>query len=252
MPPNSLVGSKANDTIGEGGLTALSNGNFAVVSPNWDNGAIFNAGAVTWQSGATGNSAVVGPANSLVGLANNNNLKSPLVLDNINDTYIAQFTNEYRVRVGQQTIANWTYAAGVLTITGTGANDVITVQNVGGIIKFLLNGDLINTNLAAASVTSFVVLGLAGDDTLTLDGSLGAAVRGTLKGAEGNDTLTGGLGSDRVYGGPGIDVLDAGNGDDMLYFDNLDTSVLGGAGNDAATVYVPHSRGRLESGGQPD
>lgn len=97
---NSLVGSKANDTIGIGGLTALSNGNFAVSSPLWDNGAIFNAGAVTWQSGASSNSAVVGAANSLVGLAYNNYLKSPLVLDNINDTYIAQFTNENRVRVG--------------------------------------------------------------------------------------------------------------------------------------------------------
>ena len=236
---NSLVGSTANDTIGDGGLSLLSNSNYAVISLNWDNGAIFNAGAVTWQPGAARNPAVVGAANSLVGLGYNNSLKSPLVLDNINDTYVAQFSGERRVRVGLQSISYWTFAGGVLTITGTSANDVITVQNDGGVIKFLINGSLINTQLAAASVTSVVVLGLAGDDALALDSSLGATVRGTLRGAEGNDTLTGGLGHDKIYGGAGIDVLTAGNGDDTLYFDNLDTSVLGGAGKDTATVYVP-------------
>ncbi len=36
------------------GVTALSNGNYVVRSPYWDNGAATDAGAVTWGSGTTG------------------------------------------------------------------------------------------------------------------------------------------------------------------------------------------------------
>ena len=43
---NSLVGSTANDQVGYGGVTALSNGNYVVRSPAWDNGAATDAGAV--------------------------------------------------------------------------------------------------------------------------------------------------------------------------------------------------------------
>ncbi len=64
---NSLVGSTANDQVGNGGVTALTNGNYVVSSPIWDNGAVTNAGAVTWGSGTTGMSGVVSSANSLVG-----------------------------------------------------------------------------------------------------------------------------------------------------------------------------------------
>lgn len=45
---NSLVGSTANDQVGNGGITPLSNGHYIVRSTNWDNGAAFDAGAITW------------------------------------------------------------------------------------------------------------------------------------------------------------------------------------------------------------
>ena len=64
---NSLVGSKANDSVGGGGLTALSNGNYVVRSNNWDNDAAVNAGAVTWGSGSAGVTGAVSSVNSLVG-----------------------------------------------------------------------------------------------------------------------------------------------------------------------------------------
>jgi hypothetical protein len=66
-PGNSLVGSTANDWLGSGALIALSNGNYVVGSPYWDNGAVTNAGAVTWADGATGLVGTVSAANSLVG-----------------------------------------------------------------------------------------------------------------------------------------------------------------------------------------
>ena len=64
---NSLVGSTANDYVGSNGVTALSNGNYVVSSPNWTNGAAADAGAVTWGSGTAGVSGPVSATNSLVG-----------------------------------------------------------------------------------------------------------------------------------------------------------------------------------------
>ena len=64
---NSLIGSTQNDNVGQGGITALTNGNYVVSSPNWNNGAIVDAGAVTWGNGTTGTSGSVTSLNSLVG-----------------------------------------------------------------------------------------------------------------------------------------------------------------------------------------
>lgn len=69
---NSLVGSTTNDNIGAAGgdIEALSNGNFVVRSPQWDNGATANVGAITWCSGTGGTVGAISTGNSLVGAAN--------------------------------------------------------------------------------------------------------------------------------------------------------------------------------------
>ena len=64
---NSLVGSSAGDNIGSAGIGVLSNGNYVVSSSVWNNGAVIDAGAVTWGNGNRGVSGVVSSANSLVG-----------------------------------------------------------------------------------------------------------------------------------------------------------------------------------------
>ncbi len=66
---NSLVGSFIGDSVGDFGITALTNGNYVVTSSSWDNtgGAAFNYGAVTWGNGAGGTVGVVSVSNSLVG-----------------------------------------------------------------------------------------------------------------------------------------------------------------------------------------
>jgi hypothetical protein len=64
---NSLVGSNAQDFVGNRGVTALPNGNYVVSSMNWHNGELFNAGAVTFGSGTSGVTGEVSIANSLVG-----------------------------------------------------------------------------------------------------------------------------------------------------------------------------------------
>jgi filamentous hemagglutinin family protein len=64
-PANSLVGTTANDQVGSGDFvtSALSNGNYVVLSPNWNGGM----GAVTFGNGTTGITGNVSAGNSLVG-----------------------------------------------------------------------------------------------------------------------------------------------------------------------------------------
>ena len=74
---NSLVGTTSNDQVGGdwvGGIRILTNGNYVVVSPLWDNGSIVNAGAVTWGDGMNGLSGAINAANSLVGSTNDNQI----------------------------------------------------------------------------------------------------------------------------------------------------------------------------------
>src|SRR5262249_28074612 len=67
---NSLTGANPGDSVGigtvnsrSGGVTALSNGNYVVLSPRWNGGR----GAATWGSGTAGVSGVVSASNSLTG-----------------------------------------------------------------------------------------------------------------------------------------------------------------------------------------
>lgn len=48
-------------------VVPLTNGNYVVVSRNWNRNGLKWAGAVTWGNGATGTTGAVSPANSLVG-----------------------------------------------------------------------------------------------------------------------------------------------------------------------------------------
>ncbi|MEO9254902.1 MAG: hypothetical protein ABI305_05140 [Tepidiformaceae bacterium] len=64
---NSLVGVRANESVGSAGVVALASGNYVVASDRWSNGDALEAGAVTWADGVYGRSGVVSPTNSLVG-----------------------------------------------------------------------------------------------------------------------------------------------------------------------------------------
>jgi len=68
---NSLVGSTADDQVGgdhwDGGVIALTNGNYVVNIPQWDKGSVVDAGAVTWGNGTGGTTGIVSASNSLVG-----------------------------------------------------------------------------------------------------------------------------------------------------------------------------------------
>ncbi|MGE0596076.1 MAG: MBG domain-containing protein, partial [Hyphomonadaceae bacterium] len=91
---NSIVGSRANDQVGSGGIVELANGNYVAISPNWDlDGSNTNVGAVTWRSGAGGAGAAVGAANSLVGSRDDDNVGSDGVIALTNGNYVVISTD---------------------------------------------------------------------------------------------------------------------------------------------------------------
>jgi hypothetical protein len=130
---NSLVGSSSDDRVGFGTLVALSNGNYAVSSRYWDNGAAVDAGAATWGNGATGTSGVVGVGNSLVGTAAGDAVGGCGVYALVNGHYVVgscNWDNGSTVDVGAVTWGNGNSgSSGIVSasnsLIGTTPNDVV-------------------------------------------------------------------------------------------------------------------------------
>jgi Repeat of unknown function (DUF5650) len=85
---NSLIGTTANDFVGYG-VTALSNGNYVVASPSWNNGvAGHHFGAVTWGNGSSGIAGAVSASNSLIGTTANDYVGFAIVTALSNGNYV--------------------------------------------------------------------------------------------------------------------------------------------------------------------
>ncbi|MCE9608249.1 MAG: hypothetical protein K8U03_25470, partial [Planctomycetia bacterium] len=104
---NSLVGTTANDQVGGVGITALGNGNYVVLSANWNDAR----GAATWGSGTSGIVGVVSAANSLVGTNANDRVGNRGVTVLGNGNYV----------VGS---SNWNGARGAAT-WGSGTSEIV-------------------------------------------------------------------------------------------------------------------------------
>lgn len=130
---NSLVGSQANDFIGNGGITALTNGNYVVASNVWDNGGVANAGAVTWGDGTTGITGAVSTANSLYGTTASDQIGMNGITALTNGNYVVSskfWDNGGTADVGAATWGNGTTGTvGAVSTTnslyGTKASDEI-------------------------------------------------------------------------------------------------------------------------------
>ncbi len=85
---NSLVGSHTGDDAGDGGPYHLTNGNYVVLYPYWDNGSTLDAGAARWCSGAGGCTGPITPANALVGSTTNENVGMPGFTRLANGAYV--------------------------------------------------------------------------------------------------------------------------------------------------------------------
>ena len=135
---STLVGSTESDQVGRSGVTALTNGNYVVSSPNWDNGAVADAGAVTWGNGTTGISGAVSPATSLVGSTANDVVGFHGVTALTNGNYVVRSQNWSNGTVSAAGAVTWgngtTGSSGVVSaansLVGSTANESVGFPSV--------------------------------------------------------------------------------------------------------------------------
>jgi Repeat of unknown function (DUF5650) len=145
---DSLIGTSANDNVGSGGVTALSNGNYVVVSPQWNNGATQIAGAATWADGVAGLAGSVSPDNSLVGTTTNDSVGSDGVVALTNGNFVV-VSHAWSNGVGANT-----WASGTRGRTGpVSANNSLigTTVYFGPIVMALSDGNYTLTNTYSSS-----------------------------------------------------------------------------------------------------
>jgi Ca2+-binding RTX toxin-like protein len=151
------------------------------------------------------------------------------------------------------------FSAGVLTVTGDGADNTIEVsRDAAG--KLLVNGGAVSIKRGTATVAntkSIQINGQGGNDTLSLNEANGALPKANIYGGAGNDTLIGSSGRDQLFGQAGNDVLLGKGGNDLLFGgannDTLtggdaDDQVFGEAGNDRF-IWNPGDDTDLNEGG---
>jgi hypothetical protein len=85
---NSVVGSHGDDDYGDGGPYYLTNGNYVILYPYWDNGSIVDAGAARWCSGEGGCTGPITAANSLVGTTASEGVGMPGFTKLANGNYV--------------------------------------------------------------------------------------------------------------------------------------------------------------------
>ncbi len=131
-----------------------------------------------------------------------------------------------------------TFRAGVLSVTGDNAANVITLERRADarLAVTSTNSQVLFLDLAVPTmnnVASILIRAGGGNDlvrTIERGGSLPGL---TILGDAGNDTISGGSGSDKLFGGTGNDRIVAGAGDDRVDAGAGADTVLGGAGVDS-------------------
>jgi hypothetical protein len=138
---NSLVGVEDRDRVSGGGVVALANGNYVVVSPDVDISGARDAGAVTWGSGSTGavGQLLSGTGRSLTGSQANDRVGSGGVTPLVDGAYVVASPSWDNPSVlesdGSQAPNNDAGAVtrvagdGLLSPTVVTANAVVSIRN---------------------------------------------------------------------------------------------------------------------------
>lgn len=143
---NSLIGATTNDQLGSRGLILLTNGNYVVVSPRWDNGGIADVGAVTWGSATQGVTGLVSPQNSLIGASIGDNVGSSswnAVVPLTNGNYVVSSSAWDNGAVADVGAATW----------GNGTSGTVGVVGVGNSLIGATAGDMIGSQTSTPNGT---------------------------------------------------------------------------------------------------
>ncbi|TDU80882.1 Calx-beta domain-containing protein [Prosthecobacter fusiformis] len=125
---NSLIGGSSGDRVGSGfGASLLTNGNYVVSSPSWDNpaGPVANVGAVTWCKGdGTTTQGLVTAANSMIGVTADDAVgeRGAVALANGNYAFGSPSWTNPATGVGWVGAATWGNGS-------TGTTGVVTASN---------------------------------------------------------------------------------------------------------------------------
>jgi uncharacterized protein DUF5650/dockerin type I repeat protein len=231
---NSLVGTNADDQVGSGGVTALTNGNYVVASPLWDNSGIADVGAVTWGDGVTGTYGEISSTNSLVGGAAGDQIGGPLgsggLLALKNGNYVVRsplWDNGNVQDAGAATFGNGvTGISGLLStansLYGTTEGDQVSLSSNGLGPLALANGN-------------YVVTSPKWDDDAIVDvgaSTFGNGQTGTVGAVAEDNSLFGSTANDQVGGSGGFSIHSAAltNGNFVLGSPSWDNSGIVDAG----------------------
>ena len=191
---NSLVGTTTNENVGR--VTVLSGGNYVVSTDRWNNGAVQNAGAVTWANGSTGLVGVITALNSVVGTSSNDGVGSVTALTNGN--YVV-WTSSWDFGASENRgAARWCSGSGTSTGGMSAANSLVgaaSEEKAGNSVVALTNGNYL----------VFTPDGAGGTGALTW----GNGVTGTVGVVSVANSLVGSTMSDKI--GADITVLTNGN-----------------------------------------
>ncbi len=222
---NSLVGSTADNKVGSGNVIVLSNGNYVVGSPEWDNGAPINIGAATWGNGATGITGPVSVSNSLTGIAANDNVGAGGRIKSLtNGNFVVMSNNWDNGAISNAGAVTWgngtTGISGTVSssnsLVGSKANDVVGKQG----ITNLPNGNYI---ISSAEWDNGAIINASA--VTWADGTTG--VTGPITSA---NSLIGATASDFIGG----DIT--GGGGDIITFSNGNYAITSGFWDNGATV----------------
>ncbi|MGB7202943.1 MAG: FG-GAP-like repeat-containing protein [Pyrinomonadaceae bacterium] len=213
---NSLTGGRANDQVGIGRVTALTNGNYVVGSPFWANpslGGSNSAGAATWGNGTTGTVGSITATNSLIGGGSDNNVGSGVTaLTNGNYVVRSPFWDNSSPFVQDVGAVTWCDGTGVTVGVVTASNSLIgsrPFDNAG------------TTGVTALTNGNYVVASRLWDNPSPVIADVGAVTwgngtGGTVGPITVSNSLIGGTANDNVgngaIGGAGpITALPGGN-----------------------------------------
>ena len=197
---NSLVGTTASDTVGT--VTALTNGNYVVISNNWNNGAVADAGAVTWGSGTTGVVGAISAANSLVGTTASDAIGNPGVTALSNGNYVVRsfvWDNGAAVDAGAVT---W----------GSGTTGVVGAVSAANSLVGTTASDTVGSGITELSNGNYVAHSSFWDGAATNVGAVtfGSGTTGVVGAVSAANSLVGTKASDQVGNG-GVTALTNGN-----------------------------------------
>jgi Ca2+-binding RTX toxin-like protein len=128
------------------------------------------------------------------------------------------------------------FTLGVLTVVGDAQDNAIVIsRDPAGTI--LVNAGAVPVRggtPTVANTRAITLLGLGGNDTLTMDEANGALPAVTEIGGGGNDTLTGGSGGDLLIGQAGNDTMLGKGGTDRMFGGGDNDTLTGGDADDQA------------------